>query len=195
MKLGVLGGTFDPIHLGHLLVAQYCQEQLALDRVVFIPAGNPWRKASRVVSEANHRLQMTRLATLDNPRFSVNDIEVRREGPSYTVETLRDLRQTLAPTDDLVLILGEDALADLPFWRDPEGIRAAAKLAIVPRPDTPPGENIEDGVYRIEMPLIGISSTEIRRRRRLGLSLRYLVPDAVATYIEEHGLYLNPDEV
>ncbi|MPZ49176.1 MAG: nicotinate-nucleotide adenylyltransferase [Dehalococcoidia bacterium] len=190
MRLGVFGGTFDPLHTGHLILAEASREQLQLDRVLFIPAGDPWRKSDREITPASQRLDMVRLATADNPNFEVDDCEVAHEGPSYTVDTLRSLSQRL-PEAELYLILGEDALADLPNWRDPAGIASQAMIAVVPRggigmPWLPfPASRL----LRVEMPYIGISATELRRRSRRGLSLRYLVPAAVEAYIREQGLY------
>jgi nicotinate-nucleotide adenylyltransferase len=194
VRLGVLGGTFDPPHLGHLVLAEFAREQLALDRVRFIPAGDPWRKTGREVSPAAHRLEMTHLAIDHDPYFEIDDCEVLRPGATYTVETLLAVRESLQPDDVLYFIAGEDALADMPSWRDPAGIVAVARIAVVPREGAPlpaglpfPPERID----RIEMPYIGISSTLIRERVRAGLSLRYLVAPAVAAYIRAQGLYLS----
>jgi nicotinate-nucleotide adenylyltransferase len=195
VRLGVLGGTFDPVHLGHLVLAQYALEQLALDRVAFLPAGDPWRKAAQAVTSVVHRVEMTRLAIADNPAFYVDDAETRRDGPTYTAETMEVLRRTLAPDTEIFFLLGADALADLPFWHEPERIVAAALLAVAPREGTElalpawaAGRSVE-----IAMPYIGISSTEIRDRVRAGLSIRYLVPAPVAAYIAAEGLY-RPNE-
>jgi nicotinate-nucleotide adenylyltransferase len=192
LRLGILGGTFDPPHIGHLIVAQFALEQLQLDRVRFIPAGDPWRKAGRALTLARHRLEMTRLAVAGNDAFEVDDCEVVREGPSYTVETLRHIRASLAEDDGLFFILGEDALADLPFWRDPAGIAESATIAVVPREGIDLPEDLPfplERLVKVEMPYIGISSTVLRERARQGLSLRYLVPPAVAAYIEKVKLY------
>jgi nicotinate-nucleotide adenylyltransferase len=195
MRLGILGGTFDPPHFGHLILAQYAAEQLALDKVRFIPAGDPYRKAGREISPALQRLEMVRLAAVDNDLFEVDDIEVRREGPTYTVETLRALRAKLAAADEIFFVLGEDALADLPHWREPEAIAAEARIAVVPRAGGPLPPEIPfdpDRLDRIEMPYIGISSTELRQRARLGLPLRYMVPRLVEAYVVDNGLYRRP---
>jgi nicotinate-nucleotide adenylyltransferase len=193
MRLGVLGGTFDPIHNAHLLLAEQAREQLGLKRVLFVPAGDPWRKAFRRVLPSEHRLAMTQLAVKDDPGFVVDDCEIRREGATYTAETLQDLRKR-RPKDELYLLLGEDALADLPFWKDPEAIAEAAHIVVAPRggvvlPELPFDP---DRVIRIKMPFLEISSTDIRERAKAGTSLRYLVPDAVAAYIKEHKLYRKP---
>jgi nicotinate-nucleotide adenylyltransferase len=190
MRLGVFGGTFDPVHLGHLVLAEQARTQLGLERVLFIPAGDPWRKAGQPITPSRHRLAMVDLAVADNSHFEVDQREIRREGPSYTVETLRELRAE-QPDADLFLILGADALADLPNWHEPEGIVAMAMLAVAPRLDgeleTP---TLASGrVVSVDMPRIEISATDLRERARRGQSLRYLVPSPVETYIRQHGLY------
>jgi nicotinate-nucleotide adenylyltransferase len=194
VRIGVLGGTFDPIHVAHLLLAEQAREQLVLDKVLLIPAGDPWRKASRDVSPAALRLEMVRRATAENPLFEVDDREVRRDGATYTVDTLRELRAELDEDDDLFLILGEDALADLPNWKEPEVLPKYATIVVAPRegvelPETLPFDPA--AIERIDMPYMDVSSTDLRQRARLGRSLRYLVPDAVLAFIAEQGLYLD----
>ena len=191
MKVGVYGGTFDPPHVGHLILAEVALEQLQLDKVMFIPAGDPWRKADRKVTPAIHRLEMTRLAVQDNEAFEVENFEVIREGPSYTVETLEILHDHLGHTADLYLILGEDALADVPHWHQPERLVELATLAVANRrgvtmPELPFNRA---RVVPVEMPGIDISSTELRQRAAKALSLRYQVPDTVLRYIETNKLY------
>jgi nicotinate-nucleotide adenylyltransferase len=190
MKIGVLGGTFDPIHNAHLLLAEQAREQLDLNKVLLIPAGDPWRKAFRQVVAAAHRLAMTQLAVKDDPGFVVDDCEVSRDGPTYTADTLRELHR-LHAKDELFLLLGEDALADLPFWREPEAIAEEANIVVAPRGGVvlPALPFDADRVIRIKMPFMEISSTDIRERAKAGRSLRYLVPDAVAAYIRDHKLY------
>lgn len=192
MRLGVLGGTFDPPHIAHLVFAEQARQQLALDRVLFIPAGDPWRKAALKVTPAEHRLAMVRLAISDNAAFEVDDCEIKRVGPTYTVETLQGLRQRLKDDDEIFLLLGEDALADLPFWRDPAGIADLATIAVAPRQgvELPAGLPFDaKRLVPIDMPFMDVSSTALRERARRGLSLRYLVPPAVEAYISEHKLY------
>ncbi|HLF71409.1 MAG TPA: nicotinate-nucleotide adenylyltransferase [Dehalococcoidia bacterium] len=192
MKLGVLGGTFDPPHIAHLILAEQARDQLSLDRVLFIPAGDPWRKADRDVAPATHRLAMTRLLVNDDPAFAVDACEVEREGPTYTVDTLRLLRGRMSAADELFLIVGEDALADLPAWRDPAEIAALAKLAVAERDGDVAPEGLPfglDRIVRVNMPSIAISSTALRERVRAGRSLRYLTPAAVEAYIKDNGLY------
>lgn len=192
MRIGVLGGTFDPPHIAHLILAEQAREQVALDEVWFIPAGDPWRKASRKVSPAVHRLAMTRLAVEGVSGFLVDDCEIKRDGPTYTVDTLRDLRKRIDEDDELFLLLGEDALADVPHWHEPERLADHAYMVVAPRegaesPETLPFDAIR--VVRIEMPYVAVSSTDLRARARLGHSLRFLVPEAVAAYIEDNELY------
>ena len=191
MKVGVCGGTFDPPHVGHLILAEAAHNQLKLDKVMFIPAGDPWRKAARKVTPAFHRLEMTRLAVQGNPAFEVEDFEVVREGPSYTVESLEILHDHLGVEAELYLILGEDALADVPHWHQPERLVELSTLAVANRGGvTMPQLPFDRArVVPVAMPSIDISSTELRARAAKGLSLRYQVPDAVLRYIEANGLY------
>ena len=194
MRVGVLGGTFDPIHVAHLILAEQAREQLVLDQVLLIPAGDPWRKANREITPASLRVEMVRLAAAGNPLFEVDDREVRRDGATYTVDTLRELRRELSEDDDLFLILGEDALADLPNWKQPEALADYATIVVAPRegvelPATLPFDPVT--IERIDMPYLDVSSTDLRRRTRMGRSLRYLVPEPVRAYIEERGLYLE----
>jgi nicotinate-nucleotide adenylyltransferase len=197
-RTGVLGGTFDPVHLGHLILAEEARWALRLERLVLMPAAQPWRKAERQVTAADHRLAMLRLAVADDPSFDVSTLEIDRGGPTYTVETLAALRSELGEGVELVFVLGEDALLDLPHWRDPAGILRLARLGVAKRPGTPPIDlaalervlpGIEDRIEMIPMPLIEISSTDIRRRVREGGTIRYLVPAPVQAYIAEHALY------
>jgi nicotinate-nucleotide adenylyltransferase len=194
MRVGVLGGTFDPIHVAHLILAEQAREQLVLDKVLLIPAGDPWRKADREITPAVLRLEMVQIATSGNPLFEVDAREVLREGATYSVDTLRELRGELDTEDDLFLILGEDALADLPNWKQPEALADYATIVVAPRegvelPATLPFDPVT--IERIDMPYLDVSSTDLRRRTRMGRSLRYLVPEPVRAYIEERGLYLE----
>ena len=200
VRLGVLGGTFDPPHVGHLILAEEARTSLELQRVLFVPAGDPWRKSGQHVTPAGHRLAMLRLALASDPYFDVCTLEVERAGPSYTVDTLEALHGLHGPGLELYFILGEDALHDLSNWKDPERIVTLAWLAVAPRaegsgPDTPdlgagvPG--IGERIVPIAMPAIDISSTALRARARAGQSLRYLVPLAVDEYIRQHGLYVG----
>lgn len=184
------------MHIGHLLLGECAREELGLESVLFVPAGQPWRKANREVSAVEHRLAMLQLAVADNPAFRVSTIEVERAGPSYTVETVVTLRQQ-HPGAQLFLVLGEDALADLPRWRDPARILELATVAVAARsgdgPNLREAEAILPGLVAravwLRMPIVEISATGIRERVRLGLSIRYRVPAPVESYIREHRLY------
>lgn len=195
-RIGVLGGSFDPVHVGHLILAETACEQAGLDRVLFIPAGHQWRKTEREMTPARHRLEMVRLAIEDNPRFDVSSVEIEREGPSYTAITLEALRDE-NPARELAFILGRDALADLPHWHAPERIVALAILLVAGRlPDVRSGASqavaaeIGARIEWLDMPAIEISSADIRGRARSGRSIRYLVPERVTDYIAAHRLYL-----
>lgn len=197
MRLGVLGGTFDPIHLGHLILAEEAREELSLDRILLVPAGQPWRKADRALSPVSDRVEMVRRAVAGNPALELSLVEAERPGPSYTVDTLEELRATY-PEGELFFLMGEDALLDLPNWRSPQGIIALATLAVARRAGAGGARLAEvearvPGVSRrlvwLSMPRIEISASDIRERVRRGRSIRYLVPEAVAAYIRERGLY------
>jgi nicotinate-nucleotide adenylyltransferase len=196
MRLGILGGTFNPPHLAHLICAQEAHRELGLDRVLFIPASIPPHKPVEHEPGPEHRLQMCRLAVGDDERFAVSDMELKRDGPSYTVDTLA-LLSSRAPNDELVLILGGDIAAGLPEWHRAERVLELATVAIAKRRGTPRGR-VERALQTLrggdratffQMPRIGISSTMVRRRVRGGLPIRYFVPDQVLDYIEREGLY------
>jgi nicotinate-nucleotide adenylyltransferase len=196
MRIGILGGTFNPPHLGHLVCAQEAFVQLELDGVVLIPARTPPHKPVEDEPGADHRLELCRCAVSDDDRFDVLDIETRRAGPSYTVDTLAELN-SLAPDSELFLIVGGDVAAGLPHWREPERVLSLARLAVAKRRGTA-RSRVEKALAVLaggeraaffRMPRIGVSSTMIRDRVRLGQPITYLVPDAVAGYISEHRLY------
>jgi nicotinate-nucleotide adenylyltransferase len=198
VAIGILGGTFDPVHLGHLLVAEAARESLRLERVVFMPAGQPWLKAHRVLTPGHHRLRMAELAVADNPAFQASHLEVDRPGPTYTVDTLEVLRAELGPEVRLHFILGQDALLDFHRWKSPERVLELCRLAVVPRPGRQALEWEEiftryslpvGQVTQLTAPQVDISGTDLRRRVTQGRSIRYMVPDAVAAYIREQGLY------
>jgi nicotinate-nucleotide adenylyltransferase len=194
MKVGIIGGTFDPVHTGHLVLAEQARDELSLDLVLFIPAGDPWRKAHREITPAEHRLAMLRLAIEGNAAFGISDVELRRDGPTYTADTLETLAGERLD-DAFYFIVGADALADLPNWHEPERIVRHAMLAVAPRDDTAVADVLlevpqyAERVVRFTMPRMDISSTDIRERVRAGRSVRYLVPAAVEAYIRERGLY------
>jgi nicotinate-nucleotide adenylyltransferase len=196
MRIGILGGTFNPPHLGHLVLAQEAYGELDLDQVLLVPAAIPPHKPVDAEPGPEHRLALCRLAVEDDDRFAVSDLELRRDGPSYTVDTLRQLT-TQAPTNDLYLILGADIAAGLPQWREPERVLELATVAVTMRRGTP-RESVQRALDKLaggdraeffEMPRIGISSTMVRRRIRAGQPIQYFVPDGVLGYIGEHGLY------
>ena len=198
MKLGILGGTFDPVHLGHLIIAEEAMGALELDRVLFVPAGDPWLKADREITPRQHRLAMVLAAVADNPKFKVSPSELERFGPSYTVETLEEFQEDYGQQTELYFILGADALQDFGRWNQPERVLELATLAVVGRPAqgsldlaaleaTLPG--IGDRVAMVDDVAIGVSATDIRQRVAEGRSIKYLVPPAVEAYIQEHGLY------
>jgi len=191
MRIGVYGGTFDPIHLGHLILAETCREACRLDRVWFLVTGSPPHKPGGR-TEVGHRLEMARLAVAGNPAFEVSDLETRRPGPHYSVETLEAIRAD-RPGDDLFFLIGADSLVDLPHWREPGRILSLAGLVVANRPgfDPPPFDPPAGSrpIQHVEIPPIGVASHEIRRLRREGRSVRYQVPRAVEAYIDAHGLY------
>lgn len=187
--IGLFGGSFDPVHHGHLIVGQVAADKLRLDVLRFVPAREqPFKRGTHRTSP-EHRAAMLSLATAGTPGFAVELSELRRPGPSYTVDTLRDLRQR-EPGEELVLLLGADAAADLPAWREAEQIPLLARVAVFARPGSPV-PHLPLGSTVIEVPAIDISATEVRERVSRGQSVRYWVPDDVAEYIETHRLYLD----
>jgi nicotinate-nucleotide adenylyltransferase len=187
-RIGVLGGTFDPIHIGHLLAASEVQQRLDLDDVLLVPTGRPWQKESTGVSAALHRYAMTLLAA-DRTSFSVSTVDIDRPGATYTVDTLRDLHSALDPAD-LFFITGADALAGFPTWHEHEAILGLAHLVGVTRPGHRTSHSLPDAaVTVIEIPGMDVSSTECRRRVAEGRSIDHLVPAAVVDYIRKTGLY------
>lgn len=191
-RLGILGGTFDPVHCGHLLLARYVLEALRLDRVLFVPAAAPPHK-SEVPTPPGHRWRMVRAAVEGHDRLEASDLELRRPGVSYTVDTLRRLRDE-RPHDERFLIIGADNVPELDGWHDPEGILELATVVAGTRVEAEalPAGAFSNRVERVDTPVFDISSTEIRRRVRAGLPVRCLVPEAVERYIADHGLYGAP---
>ncbi|HET6694628.1 MAG TPA: nicotinate-nucleotide adenylyltransferase [Pedococcus sp.] len=188
MRLGVMGGTFDPIHHGHLVAASEVQALFALDEVVFVPTGQPWHKED--VSPAEHRYLMTVIATASNPRFTVSRVDIDREGPTYTIDTLRDLRAQRAD-DELFFITGADALAEILSWKNADELFELAHFIGVTRPGhelADPGLP-ENGVSLQEVPAMAISSTDCRSRVSRAEPVWYLVPDGVVQYINKYSLY------
>jgi nicotinate-nucleotide adenylyltransferase len=192
-RVGVMGGTFDPIHHGHLVAASEVQAWFGLDEVVFVPTGAPWQKAERQVTEAEHRYLMTVIATASNPRFWVSRVDIDRGGPTYTIDTLRDLR-TAYPDAELYFITGADALAEIFTWRDADELFALAQFVGCTRPgySMDPATLAQiphDRVTMVEVPALAISSTDCRRRTTRGEPVWYLVPDGVVQYINKRRLY------
>ena len=200
MRIGVFGGTFDPVHLGHLIIAEQCREQAQLEQVWFVPAARPPHKSGQELSPFDRRSDMLQLAIAGQPAFRVEEIEKDRPGPSYTADTLAELRR-MHPAIELYLILGSDCLPDLPGWHDPPRIVAQAKLLVTERPGFPmwPAEKLRAAIHlpdeaRLElqivpMPLIEIASRDLRRRVAEGRSIRYMVPHAVAAYVADKKMY------
>lgn len=195
-RLGVMGGTFDPIHHGHLVAASEVASQFQLDEVIFVPTGEPWQKGGRPVSPAEDRYLMTVIATASNPQFSVSRIDVDRKGPTYTTDTLRDLSAAHADAD-LFFITGADALEQIFSWRDAEKLFDLAHFIGVTRP----GHTLTDpglpagGVSLVEVPALAISSTDCRLRVAEGEPVWYLVPDGVVRYIDKRRLYLEQQDL
>lgn len=198
MKIGVLGGTFDPIHIGHIRVAEEVTTRLNLDEVLFMPAGQPWLKADNLISPAEHRLEMVRLALAGKPNFKLSTMEIDRPGPTYTVDTMAELRRGLGLGDELFFILGWDNLTQLPQWHEPARLIKLCHLVAVPRVDFPPPDlksldtvipGLSKRVTVLDAPRIDINASEIRKRLREGLSIQNLVPEPVERYIKEHRLY------
>lgn len=197
-RVGVFGGTFDPIHIGHLIVAECVREACGLDRVLFVPAGVPPHKEAAGITSARHRYMMTVLATLTHPHFEVSRVDIDREGPCYTVDTLAILRSALAPAE-LYFLMGSDSLADLPTWHEPERLLGENRLIVAGRPGWsideasaalgPLYERHRDRIEHVTVPGIDVSSRAIRARLAAGKSARYQLPDLVLHYIETHGLY------
>ncbi len=192
MRIGLFGGTFDPVHLGHLRAAESAREALGLERVAFVPSATPPHRP-RPLSPAEDRLAMCRLATAGHPSFLTWDLELRRSGPSYTVDTVAALVAE-RPDDDFVLIVGADTWPEMPSWREPQRLFSLVEVAVAARPGTEPQELAAPfpgsrGVRRVGGPVLGISATAIRERVKAGHSVRFLVPDPVADYIERRRLY------
>jgi nicotinate-nucleotide adenylyltransferase len=190
-RLGVMGGTFDPIHHGHLVAASEVQFWFHLDEVVFVPTGQPWQKSDQKVSPAEDRYLMTVIATASNPRFSVSRVDIDRPGPTYTVDTLRDLRSLRGPEWELYFITGADALEQILSWRDLDELFELAHFVGCTRP----GHTLSDAglpegkVTLVEVPALAISSTECRQRVSDGEPIWYLVPDGIVQYITKRRLY------
>ncbi|HYN69098.1 MAG TPA: nicotinate-nucleotide adenylyltransferase [Candidatus Eisenbacteria bacterium] len=204
-SIGIMGGTFDPIHLGHLAIAAHTQAALGLERILFIPAGSPPHKPLDSVSPAHDRVAMVRLAIADRPGFELSTLEVDRPGPSYTADTvaaLEERERAAGRTPDLTLILSDETFRDLPGWHEPERLLATCRMAVVQRPGYPAPDRswlaaqapgAQGRVDFLEGPRLDISSTSIRKLVAEGRSIRGLVPPAVDRYVAEHHLYRPPN--
>jgi nicotinate-nucleotide adenylyltransferase len=188
----------DPIHIGHLVVAEEARIRLGFREVLFVPAGQPWLKLDRNITPAVHRVEMVRRAIADNPHFKLCTLEIERPGPSYTVDTLTMLRKQLGSEASLFFIIGRDTLAELPLWKEPKKLVQLCQLVVAPRLGAKDLKNLETAipgllnqVIQLDMPVIGISSSGIRQRIAQGLSVRYLVPTKVEKYITEQKIYTS----
>jgi nicotinate-nucleotide adenylyltransferase len=191
VRIGIMGGTFDPIHHGHLVAASEVAHAFGLDEVIFVPTGQPWQKDVAAVSAAEDRYLMTVIATASNPRFSVSRVDIDRPGQTYTMDTLADLRAERGPGAEFYFITGADALAQIMSWKDADALFAQAHFVGCTRPGhrlSPSG--LPDGrVSLIEIPALAISSSECRDRVKAGEPIWYLVPDGIVQYIAKRGLY------
>ena len=199
MNIGILGGTFDPVHNGHLIVADVARVQLNLNEVLFIPAGQPWLKLERIITAAEHRLHMLRLALDDTPYFSISEIEIERSGPTYTIDTITALKEQLSAEDELFFILGQDNLMQLPQWHEASNLIELCYLVAAPRPGVKKPDlkaleaaipGVTQRVMLMKQPQVDINATDIRERVARGLSVRHLVPEPVNRYIKENRLYV-----
>lgn len=191
MNIGIFGGTFNPPHTGHLIVAESVREQLHLDKILFIPSARPAHKSRNSIVVATHRVEMTRRAIAENPHFELSEIEVRRKGKSYTIDTLEQLKN-LYPNDELFLVIGADELIDFHTWKSPESILKACQVVVMNRPGCDISHVANDLIRKVVfvgVPHIEISSTDIRAKVRQGKSIRYLVPAEVEEYIFQSKIY------
>ena len=186
MRVGILGGTFDPIHIGHLIAASAVHEELNLDTVLFMPAGDPWQKHDRDISPAHQRLEMVSLAIEDDARFQVSDIELTRSGPTYAIDTVRQLKHA-NPQDELFWIVGSDALSGISTWHEWKAFVSEVSVVAVNRIGH--DESVPFDYLSVNMPEVRISATQLRDRFTRGLDTRYLVSPQVNDYIDRHGLY------
>jgi nicotinate-nucleotide adenylyltransferase len=197
MRVGVIGGTFDPVHIGHLIIAEGTRDALSLERVVFVPAGQPPHKRGERISPASHRLAMTRLAIAGNAYLTTSTVDMDRSGPSYTVDTIGILQEKWGPEAQIHFLIGGDSLAELPTWHQPDRLVEICRVVAIPRPGYDPDlEALEaqipgasERIRILDLPRVALSATEIRDRVRDRRSIRYLVPETVERYIYRHRLY------
>ncbi len=204
-RIGILGGTFDPVHVGHLALAEEARDALGCERLLFVPAGRPWQKADRVVSPIEDRVAMVGLAIVANPSFELSTIEAFGTGPTYTAETVEALAEEerrAGREPDIWFILSTETFVALPTWHEPERFLASARLAVAPRPGYPQPEEgwlearfpgLGDRAVFLAGPVLDVSAHDLRQRVAARRSIRYLVPDAVVAYIGDHGLYQDPE--
>lgn len=204
MNIGILGGTFDPVHSGHLAVAEQALVKLNLAEVIFVPAGNPYFKDGTRVTLPAHRVSMLKLALFDKPSFKVSLLEIERSGPSYSVDTISRIREVLQKEDELFFILGWDSILTLPLWHQPRRLMGLCRFVVALRPGYPRPEysalekelpGISERTTVMDNPLIDISSTEIRERVYRGVSIKNMVPPKVEEYIRKHSLYQTGTQV
>ena len=202
MRVGIVGGTFDPIHLGHLIIAEEVRERLGLEEVLFIPTGQPWMKAGKPLSPPHHRFNMVRLAIASNPFFRASSLEIDRPGHTYTVDTLEELHRQACGKDDFYFILGIDSLREFHSWKEPAKILELCTLVAAPRPDYQDRDlsflnaihpSASQKAMLLEGPMVDISGTEIRRRAALGLSVCYQMPEEVERYMYRYRLYQDTE--
>lgn len=202
-RLGILGGTFDPVHYGHLLAAEQAREALGLEQVLFVPAGDPPHKTGRWKSAAQHRRAMVELAIADHPAFALSTIDLDRPGPHYSVEMVERVRQAFRlPAEGCFFLIGADSLVDLPGWHEPARLIGLCRLAVLHRPGYEPDLReltrllpaLPERLDWVPMPELGLASSDMRRRAREGRSLRYQTPEAVVAYIRQHRLYAAAEE-
>ncbi|NMB11598.1 MAG: nicotinate-nucleotide adenylyltransferase [Firmicutes bacterium] len=200
-RVGIMGGTFDPIHYGHLVAAEAAREAFSLERIIFVPAGIPPHKVQEEVTPARHRYLMTLLAIMSNPYFEISRVDMERGGVTYTVDTLADLEKELPPNTVIYFITGADAILEILSWKSPDQVLSMADFIAVTRPGYdlerlskalgPFYLKFQEQIHILEVPPVGISSTDLRCRLREGRSVRYLLPETVVTYIDNKGLYGN----
>jgi len=200
MNIGVMGGTFDPVHLAHIAVAEEAKRQVNLEKVIFIPAGKPWLKVDSYITPAEKRLKMLQLALSDKPEFEISTMEIDRTGYTYTIDTISELKANCTPEDELFFIMGYSSLAELPEWKEPSLLIKLCRLVVAPRlghtvPDMNSLEEeipgLSDRIILLDRPEMDVSASEIRGRVRQGLSISHLVPEAVESYIKQNRLYIQ----
>lgn len=198
MKIGILGGTFDPVHNGHLMIAEEVKNRLDLQKIIFVPSGQPWMKADRKITPAEKRVEMVRLAIAGRPDFQLSLAEVNRPGSTYTVETIQEFRSEFGEDAEIYFIIGWDGLSRLHEWKNAGQLIKLCRIAVVPRPGFSPPDaaalekqipGLTDSAVFLDTPLVDISATEIRERVSKGLSVDTMVPEAVGGYVKQQGLY------